>query len=313
MTEVPSCVDQCSNTSPAPISLAEAEARFRRGSERGTCDTGRYRCSYYVWGQGPPLLLIPGLADEAMSFLFLAAQLAGAFRCVAYDLPTGRGDGARLGRYTHDDLRADARALLDHLGISQAYVLGSSFGSTIALALARACPERIPRLILQGGFACRPLARTEVLLARVARYWPGSLRLLPGRLAILHRCHHGPFSPRPAEIWEYFLDRSNHLPIKAFAYRAVMLHGIDLQSILPQVRQPVLLVCGDDDPLVGKPCEDILLRGLPNAVRAELTCCGHNPLFTHPEVMAELCRGFLTPKTEGTRDGQATNAPPWGR
>ena len=48
--------------------LADLVKRFERQAIHGTCDAGRYRCSYFVWGQGPPLLIIPGLAINACSF-----------------------------------------------------------------------------------------------------------------------------------------------------------------------------------------------------------------------------------------------------
>src|SRR5688500_12348938 len=79
----------------APLTLADALPRFEREAKRGVCDTGRYRCNYYAWGEGPPLLLVHGLSDDSLSFVQLAARLAPFFRCVAYDLPRGNGDGAR--------------------------------------------------------------------------------------------------------------------------------------------------------------------------------------------------------------------------
>ena len=65
-----------------------------------------------------------------------------------------------------------------------------------------------------------------------------------------------------------------------------------------QAGQPVLLVCGDRDPLVGPARSEELLRGLPRAVRVELPECGHNPQFTHPGALAELVHRFLTPPDE---------------
>src|SRR5262245_23689709 len=140
-----------------PLSLKAAWDRFAREAVRGVCDTGRYRCPYFVWGTGPPLLFIPGVAASGRSFVLAVARLAAYFRCISYDLPTGRGDGARLARVSHADLVADAFALLDHLGIAQSYLFGSSFGSTIALAAMHENPGRTPRAILHGGFAWRPL------------------------------------------------------------------------------------------------------------------------------------------------------------
>jgi pimeloyl-ACP methyl ester carboxylesterase len=278
-----------------PLSLKEALGRFDREAVRGVCDTGRYRCSHYTWGQGPPLLLIPGLSDDALSFVMVSALLAGQFRCIAYNPPAAGADGARLGRYRHADLVEDAFALLDHLGVRQSYVFGSSFGSTVALAALAREPERLPRGILQGGFARRRLAPVEVLLASFARYWPGRQGGMPLRRAVLHRVHHGPFAGREPDAWEYFLERWGQPSLSATGHRARMLHRLDLRPILPRVRQPVLLVCGDRDPLVGRACEEELLRGLPRAVRVELSDCGHNPLFSHPEALAEVIRRFLTP------------------
>src|SRR5438876_896876 len=98
-----------------PISLAEALRRFEKEAVRGVCHTDRYHCAYSLWGDGPPLLFIPGLSDDSRSFVLLSAILAGRFRCIAYNLPTGLGDGARLGRYTHADLVENVFALLDHV------------------------------------------------------------------------------------------------------------------------------------------------------------------------------------------------------
>lgn len=280
---------------PARIPLGEALGRFARESSPQVCDTGRYHCAYFTWGDGPPLLLIPGLGHDARSFVLLAAHLAREFRCIAYDLPTGAGDGASLARYTHADLVADALALLDHLGMPRSYVLGASFGATVALAAARQCPQRFPRVILQGGFARRPLAPAERLMARLARYWPGSPASMPGRAALLRRCHYAPFADLPPEVWDYFVERSNAQPIRAVTQRALLLHRLDLRPWLADVRQPVLLVYGDRDPLVGAEHAEELLRGLPNAARVEVADCGHNPLFTHPEILAQVVRQFLSP------------------
>src|SRR5260370_30217359 len=145
----------------SPLHLPEVLARFEREAIRGVCDTGRYRCPYYTWGEGPPLLFIHGLCDDARSFVLPIALLSRHFRCIAYDLPGSAGDGARLGRYQHADFVADLHALLDHLGIGSCSLFGSSFGSTIALGALHGRPERFAGAVLQGGFARRPLALAE--------------------------------------------------------------------------------------------------------------------------------------------------------
>src|SRR5262249_54388474 len=161
------------------------------------------------------------------------------------------------------------------LDISRAYLFGSSFGSTIALAAMRDRPERIPRAILQGGFAWRPLAQAERALARMARYWPGTMRYLPFRTKALRLAHFEPFARCPPEIWDYFLRYTGAVPIAPLAHHALVLHVPDIRPILPAIRQPILMVCGDRDPLVRRAHEDFLFNGLPNVRRLELDTCGH--------------------------------------
>jgi pimeloyl-ACP methyl ester carboxylesterase len=278
----------------APL-LSEILERFTREAEKGYCDTSRYRCPYYVWGQGPPLLLIPGLADDARSFVQVMVHLAEQFRCIAYDLPAGRSDGASLSRYTHAGLVADLFALLDHVGARQSYLFGSSFGGTIALAALHAQPDRLPRAVLQGSFARRRLTWAEHFAVRLVRRWPGTMRHLPLREAALRRINYPFFADRRPELWDYFLERANVQPIAAVAHRALLVHRLDLRPLLPSIRQPVLLVGGDRDRVIARACEEELREGLPNVRRIELFNCGHNPLFTHPELLAELIRRFFTP------------------
>src|SRR6516162_569228 len=137
--ELPGGVEACATPCPhASVSLQAILDRFARAAHQGVCDTGRYRCPYFVWGHGPPLLCIPGLADDACSFVQLSYRLSDHFQCIAYDLPAGGRDGACLSRYSQPDLAADVFALLDHLQVRQSCLFGSSFGSTVALAAMHA-------------------------------------------------------------------------------------------------------------------------------------------------------------------------------
>jgi 3-oxoadipate enol-lactonase len=223
------------------------------------------------------------------------ARLQEHFRCVSFDLPTGDGDGARLMQTTHADLVSDLFALLDHLNVPRCFVLGSSFGATIALAAMYRQPSRFSHAIVQGGFARRKLSRAEVLAASFSRFLPGRLRHLPFAARVMEHNARAEFLPREPELWEFFVEQNLRMPLRAFAARALMIHRLDLRPMLPAIGRPVLMVCGDRDRLVGKACEAELKQGLPLAARAEIEACGHFPQLTHPEVMAEVVRQFLLP------------------
>lgn len=294
----PDCAEHCSLAAycaernqcaapPSPLTLTEALARFEREGEHGVCDTGRYRAAWWSWGEGPPIVFIHGVAGTSRSFVLPAALLAPRFRCIAYDLPTGRT--------THADLVADLFALLDHLGLTRAYVFGASFGATVALAALAARPERLPRAVLQSGFARRPLRLTERWAARVGRWLPGTLAQVPGWRGALRRTHAGPFADRPPQRWPFFESQVSAARTRSAARLALLTDRLDLRSLLSLVRQPVLLIDGDADTLVDRTCGEELAAGLPNARRVELVGCGHLPAYTHPEPLAALVCDFLTP------------------
>jgi pimeloyl-ACP methyl ester carboxylesterase len=272
--------------------LRECVERRAREAQVGVCDTGRYRCRYVVWGRGPTLVMIPGLASDSLSFVMLMARLQAQLRCVSYDLPDGVNDGAQLLTYRHADLVGDLFCLLDHLRIDACFLYGMSLGSTIALSALHQQPARFQKPILQSGFARRAIAPAEVLLASFASHWPGRLGRLPLVRPILER-YHEDFLEREPAVWDFFVSQTLACPLRAMATRVLMVHRLDLRPLLPAIQQPLLLMCGDRDPVVGKQCERELQEGLRFAARAEIENAGHTAHLTHPEVVCEAVLEWL--------------------
>ena len=293
-----SCADVCAlhpGEKAAPIVLAEALASFEREAVQGACDTGRYRLPYYTWGEGPPLLFVHGVGDSCRSFIQPISRLSAHFRCIAYDLPSGFRDGARLRRYSHDDLVADLWALLDHLGVpSELYPWLVVRRNDRLEGDARSASEPTAR---------HPARRTGVSTAAVRGAVPGVLGAIPARLdgGIAEtregaaQGHRAARSRSCSPTYGIISSTVRDARLAAFACQAYMLHGLDVRPLLPAVRQPVLLICGDQDRVVPRPYEEMLLQGLPNAGRVVIEGCGHVPSYTHPEVLAEVIRQFLTP------------------
>ena len=136
----------------------------------GRWDGPRYRMTYRVLGQGPPLVLIPGIASTYRGYALTLNRLADRFQTVVYDYPgENPGDGARLGRVRHDDLVDDVFGLLDHLNIGRAYLFGLSFGSTVTLRALHREPRRFPKAVVQGAFARRRFSAAERIALRLGR------------------------------------------------------------------------------------------------------------------------------------------------
>ena len=283
---------------PALPDVTDAECRdalaaFDRHATQSALHTGRYRMRFTAWGEGPPLIIVHGLSDAVRGFAMVMNRVAPHFTCIAYELPNGLDDDARLGAYRHRDYVTDLFALLDHLKLDRVAMLGSSFGTTVALAAMAARPERFSKCVLKGGFAYRPLKWYERFGARQGRYWSGRVCELPFREFAMRRSDpatwHG-CSPLSRRL---FLHCNGQTPIAAAARRAVLLDKLDLRPLLPTIRTPVLLISGGRDRIVPWAREAVLANRLPDVRRVEFTDCGHYPQYTHPGATAAAVEGFL--------------------
>ncbi len=120
---------------------------------------------YEVTGNGPPLLMMaPAGFDASMSRWRLNGvwkdmqpldNLVRDFRLIAYDRRESGESGGRLEAFTWSAFARHGNALLEHLGIDAAFVLGGCMGCSVALAFAAHYPQRCSGLLLHwpvGGY-----------------------------------------------------------------------------------------------------------------------------------------------------------------
>ncbi len=106
-------------------------------------------------GAGPPLFLIAGMASDSASWMPLLPLLTGDARVIR---PDNRTTGRTVPVDAPTDVTrnaADCVALMDHLGIGSAHVLGHSMGGLIAMELAAAYPGRVRSLTLAASAPMR--------------------------------------------------------------------------------------------------------------------------------------------------------------
>jgi pimeloyl-ACP methyl ester carboxylesterase len=107
-------------------------------------------------GDGEPVLLIHGFgSSHAVNWVtpgWVKTLTEAGYRVIAFD---NRGHGASSKSYEPEDYRAqkmagDAAALLDHLGVPRAHVMGYSMGARIAAFMALEYPEKVATVIFGG-------------------------------------------------------------------------------------------------------------------------------------------------------------------
>jgi pimeloyl-ACP methyl ester carboxylesterase len=111
------------------------------------------RIAYIEAGEGPPLLLIHGIAEAAWAWEAIIPALARSHRVIAPDL-LGHGRSAKpRGDYSLGNQATLMRDLMISLDIDHASLVGHSLGGGITMQFAYQYPERCERMVLvaSGG------------------------------------------------------------------------------------------------------------------------------------------------------------------
>lgn len=247
---------------------------------------------YVERGEGDAVVLLHGWNGSTFSMRYAIAELAERYRVVAVDLP-GYGYSTRAEHldYTSSRQAAVVLALMDKLGIDRAVVLGHSMGGGVAMRLALADPDRVPKLVLVASVTPRELHRAQ-RLGRGARLLVplAGLALIRESIVrrILRRIVHDPAVVTEDMVEGYFrpLIVKGHLRSQA----KQMKDRAREESYHPgAIRQPVLIMHGEHDRVIPPETGSELAQQIPAAEISVIRSAGHLPL----EEQAAECNNIL--------------------
>lgn len=246
------------------------------------------RLHYSDRGTGPPVLLLHGNAvtGDDYNTSGVAERLIGSYRVLIFDRP-GFGYSARpRGRVWTAGEQADLiHAAMGRLGVERAVVVGHSWGTLVALALAERHPASTAGLVLLAGYYF-PTPRLDALLVAPAavpvlgdilRY---TISPLFGRLTM-------PLMKRamfaPAAVTERFRrEYSTGLAVRPSQLRATAQDGVLMMSDAARLSArydalvaPVAIVAGDGDKVVGSEHARRLQGTLPHGRLWMIEGAGH--------------------------------------
>jgi pimeloyl-ACP methyl ester carboxylesterase len=250
-------------------------------------------------GDGPPVVLVHGLACGKRMWFHQVRALRNRFRVIAYDQ---RGHGltdapAVATDYSAGHLTRDLEGVLDALKIERAAIVGFSLGGGPALALAASKPERVSRLVLAsvGAGADDPL-KTEWM----ARRW---LKLIgQGEVDelvcdMLRSELFKIYARRNARRREHMAALIRATPIDGlrFTLSEVLAKRKSLfrvTGVLKSVRVPTLVVVGEQDYVCSKAAR-LLAQTIPNAALKIIADSGHMSPLEQPAAFTAALMEFL--------------------
>jgi len=168
------------------MGVKEVMTDLAGGSRPRTYERDGLTLGYSVVGGGQPILFVHGAtATGEFEWGRLAARLEADYQCVLPDL-RGHGrsefcESVEMGQ----EICADLRHLIEHLGLDHPHVVGFSYGAEISLMLELSAPGTARSLVLVSPGTGRPSDYRAPRLEHLYRTWPFALRRL-------HETHHGP-------------------------------------------------------------------------------------------------------------------------
>ena len=248
---------------------------------------------YQTRGDGEPVLLIHG-AFVAASFLRLMDEPSMAdYRLIRYHRAGYAGSTAPAGPVQRH--AADAVALLRHLGVERAHIVGHSAGAIVALQVAVSAPGVVHSLVLleppMGTGPSRPKWIQEVIEPARERYGAGDR---VGAVEIFMRGVAGP-------DWRRMIARTvpggpeqAEQDVATFFTFDLGVSGFDEEKakrISPST--PILYMWGSDTPSFFKEDRDMIRAWFPHAEDRLVRGVGHSLQMEDPRAVAEGIGDFL--------------------
>ena len=221
--------------------------------------------AYREYGTGPRIVVLThGLLMDGRMYTRLAPAIASAGnRVIAVDM-LGHGEAEQphdMTAYSMQQFGRDVIALLDHLGVAQAVVGGTSLGANVALEAAVLAPERVRGLVLEMPVLENALPAAAAAFVPLALALRISQRLMAAVAALTRRV------PRTHHLIDTLIDFVRRDPAASQA----VLDGLMFGRIAPPLEQrnaltqPTLVIGHPSDPIHPFSDADRIARELPHA------------------------------------------------
>ena len=189
---------------------------------------------YEIHGAGEPLVLLHGGLGATEMFAGIMPALSQSHRVIAVDLQA-HGRTADIDRpFNLDAMAGDIAALLRHLGVARADVMGYSLGGAVALRTAALYPGLVRKLVLISTAFKRDGWYPEVVAAMSQ---VGAAAAEPMKQSPIYKMY-ARIAPKPAD-WPVLLTKMGEL----------LRQDYDWSKDVAAIKAPTLLVFGDADAL----------------------------------------------------------------
>ena len=292
----------CLVTAVAGALLAGCAPSFYEGIPPGGpkdayyAEVGGVHIRFVDEGQGPAVVLLHGFASALDTWRGGMDELKKDHRVIALDLKGFGWSSRPAGDYSPQAEAQLVLALMDQRNVTSAAVVAHSWGSSVALAIAIAAPERVTRLALYDAWVYEEQLPTTFLWARANVVGEALFDLFYAERADekMARAFYDPkryVTEKFVENVERAMDRPGTTAAALAAVRGQRFE--EVQKQYHDLKQPVLLLWGREDEVTLLTYGERLARDLPHTKLVVYPHCGHFPMIEANGPSTDELRRFL--------------------
>jgi 3-oxoadipate enol-lactonase len=237
----------------------------------------------------PVVVFSHGFLMDREMFQLNIAELQHVFRCIVWDQRGFGATGPTSKAFSYWDSARDLIALLDHLEIASASLVGMSQGGFLSMRAALLEPDRLRALALVSTRSDLDSEAVQQSFEALKEEWSknGATHVAQDLSTFLLGSQYEG-SPAWIEKWlqlptEYFDQAVNALTSRD-----------DISPRLQEITHASIVFHGSDDMAISPTCGESLAAGLPNCKGFVLVDnAGHTPNLTHAALVNPALRDFL--------------------
>ncbi len=238
----------------------------------------------------PPLLLMNGIGVSLEVFQPFIDELDPDIEVIRFDVPGVGGSPRSIIPYRFSSLAYLITQMLNQFDYKQVDVLGISWGGGLAQQFAFQYPQRCRRLILVStstGSLAFPGRLSVLSKMATPRRWQD-----PAYMAEIAQDIYGGDLQSNPEFVRHLAHSTHASEPMSYFYQLMAAAGWTSVPWLKLLRQPTLILAGDDDPIVPAINAKIMHNLIPNS-KLHIYNGGHLGLMTHAQELMSLIEEFL--------------------
>lgn len=255
--------------------------------------TGGLKLAYAKEGSGPVVIFMHGIGGNRTNWDEQQTALSNNYCTIAWDAK-GYGESSDpVETLKFSDFADDLNALLNHLEVERAHLVGLSMGGMIAQDFYGRYPQRVATLTLadtsQGFGPASEADRQDFLERRLAPLESGltPADLAPKMIDVLS----GPKATD--EMRQRLLDSLSAVRTGPYIQALKATVTTDFRKILPLIDVPTLIIVGDEDKVLPPLDSQVLADAIPGAELVTIEHAGHLSNIESPERFNTILRDFL--------------------